>query len=248
MTMRSILPLLAILLAGCAKEQMGDCFTSTGPLTVEQRTVGDFRWIKLDDRIDLEIAQDTLIDAPRVVVEAGRNLLPRVVTELRDGGLYIGSDMRCNWVRDLKQRPRVRVTVRALDELVYSSVGDVTATTPLRGRTFRLEQWDGHGTVRLQLEVDTCWIGLHTGVGDAVITGNTHTAYLYTLNFTHIDARALATRQLFLNNSGAGDIRCRTQDAAFLQIRDVGDVYLGGDPPVVDLQRTGSGRLVRVDP
>jgi hypothetical protein len=239
--------LLSIALSGCAKENMGDCFTSTGPWTMEQRSVPDFSIIKLNDRIDLVITQDSLAEAPTVTVEAGRNILPNVVTELRDGLLYIGNGMRCNWVRDLKERPLVRVTVRALDEIVYSGVGDVSATTPIRGSTFRLEQWDGHGTVRLELDVDTCWIGMHTGVGDAVITGRTHTAWYYTANFAHIDGQGLGARVVLLNNSGSGDIRCRASEALFAQVRNVGDVYYSGDPPVLDAVVLGPGRLVRLD-
>lgn len=242
-----VIALWTLVLSGCAKERMDDCFTSTGERVVEQRSVPHFRIIKINDRVDLEITQDSTATSPTVVVEAGRNILPAVVTEMRDGMLYIGNAMRCNWVRRIGEKPLVRVTVRALDELVYSGVGDVRATTPISGRTFRLEQWDGHGTVRLRLEVDTCWIGLHTGVGDAVITGRTHTAHLYTLNFAHVDACALDARQVLVNNSGSGDIRCRAVDAVFAQVRNVGDLYVGGSPAVLDVVRSGNGRVITDD-
>lgn len=236
--------LLAVTLTGCAKERMDDCFTSMGEPAVEERTVPDIRVIKLTDRVDLEITQDSLAGSPTVVVVAGRNILPAVITEVRDGTLHIGNAMRCNWVRRIGERPLVRVRMRALDELVYSGVGDVRATTPITGRTFRLEQWEGQGTVRLHLEVDTCWIGLHTGVGDAVISGRTHTAHLYTLNFAHINACALQARQVLVNHSGSGDIRCRAVDAAYVQVRSVGDLYVGDTPEVLDVVRTGKGRLI----
>lgn len=232
-------------LAACAKEERGDCFISAGALATEVRSVGDYQSIVLDDRIDLVLTQDSLAE-PSITVEAGRNLLGRVHTEVRNGELRITSDLKCNWVRNLKERPVVNATFRQLERITYRSVGNITATTPIRGSTFRLEQWDGHGTVRLEVHVDTCWIGLHTGVGDAVVSGTVQQLSLYTLNFAHIDASSFTAREILLNNSGSGDIRCRATEALYVQVRNVGDVYYAGDPGTVEAQLTGTGRLIKV--
>lgn len=241
----SILLIATVVLASCAKEQRGDCFMGAGEPSSELRELSEFRSIVLDDRIDLELHQDTTAP-PSLLVEAGSNLLERITTEVRNGELYIGSDLKCNWVRKL-DRPKVRLTFPQVERITYRGVGDITATTPIHGRTFRLEQWDGHGTVRLQLHVDTAWIGLHTGVGDAHVSGSVGQLSLYTLNFGHIDAASLAAREVLVNNSGSGDIRCRVSDALFVQVRNVGDVYYAGDPPTVDALFVGSGRLLRLD-
>lgn len=239
--------LSGVLLAGCAREQMDDCFTGMGPWELEDRHMAAIHTIELEDRIDLEITVDSTLDDTRLIVEAGRNVLPNVETEWLDGVLHIRNTMRCHWVRDMKRRPVVRVATGSLEGLVYRAVGDVRVKGPITGSTFRLEQWAGHGTVHLPLQVDTCWIGLHTGVGDAVVTGRVHTAHFYTSNFAHIDARALDAVKVLVNNSGTGDIRCRAREEAYLQIRDVGDIHLGGSPPVLDLLRTGTGSLFQGD-
>ncbi len=236
---------LVLVLAACGKENRGDCFVGTGASASEVRTVPGFHSILLSDRIDLELTQDTAA-APSVVVEAGRNLLPRITTEVRNGRLHISSDLQCHWVRKL-ERPKVRISFPSLESITYSGVGDITATTPIRGRTFRLEQWDGHGTVRLELQVDTAWVGSHTGVGNAVLSGAAQQLSLYTLNFAHIDATSLSAREVLLNNSGSGDIRCRASETLFVQLLNVGDVYYAGDPTTVDARITGSGRLIRLD-
>jgi len=232
-------------LAACAKEERGDCFVSAGALTTELRSVGDFHSIVLDDRIDLVLTQDSLAESS-ITVEAGRNLLGRVHTEVRNGELRITSNLKCNWVRNLKERTVVHATFRQLERITYRSVGNITATTPIHGRTFRLEQWDGHGTVRLEVHVDTCWIGLHTGVGDAVVSGTVQQLSLYTLNFAHIDASSFTASEVLLNNSGSGDIRCRATEALYVQVRNTGDVYYSGEPAMLEAQLTGSGRLIKV--
>lgn len=246
--MKRFIPIISLLLllVSCKKENMGDCFISAGALASEVRTVPAFQRILLSDRIDLELTQDTLAQ-PMVEVITGKNLLDRVSTTVVDGELRIGSGITCNWVRNLKERPLVRVSFGHLERLTYSSVGNVSATGPIHGRSFRLEQWDGHGTVRLDVHVDTCWIGLHTGVGNAIITGSAHKLDLYALNFAHIDAEGFPAAQVAVNNSGSGDIRCRATDALDVQVRNVGDVYYSGELSHLNAQLTGSGRLIRME-
>lgn len=237
---------LFVLLLSCKKENMGDCFISSGPVASEVRSLPAFRHILLEDRIDLELTQDTMAEH-MVEVITGRNLLDRVSTTVVDGELRIANGIKCNWVRNLKERPLVRVSFRDLERLTYSGVGNVSATGPIHGRSFRLEQWDGHGTVRLEIHVDTCWIGLHTGVGNAILAGTAQKLDLYALNFGHIDAEGFPAAQVAVNNSGSGDIRCRATEALDVQVRNVGDVYFAGGPAAVNAQVTGSGRLIRLE-
>lgn len=234
----------ALLLTACTPEHMDDCFTSTGPQRVEERSVGGFTAIRLSGRVDLELRQDTLAP-PSVTVEAGRNLMEHLRTEVVDGELRVENTIRCHWVRGMKELPLVRITVPRLERFTYSGLGDVEVLGTLRMPSFRFEQHEGQGTVRMHLEADTCWFGLHTGVGDVVLGGRTHTAYLYAANFGRVDARALDARQVLLNNSGSGDIHCSARDALYAILTNAGDVYYRGDPPVVEVSETGSGRLFR---
>jgi hypothetical protein len=242
----AIATVLLLVFGGCAREHMDDCFTGTGPKSEEMRTLEAFTAIRLEGRVDLIITVDSTA-APSARVEAGRKLLGHIVTEVRAGELHVDNTIRCNWVRSLRELPVVHVTLPTLERFIYSGIGDVRGTTPIRTPVFRMEQFEGQGTVRLALDVDTCYIGLHTGVGDAVLTGRTHTAHLYTANFAQLDTRDLDARLVLLNNSGSGDIRCTARDALFAILTNAGDVYYSGAPPVVDASVSGTGRLLRVE-
>ncbi len=232
------------LLAGCAREQMGDCFKGRGGDAVEQRYLAPFTALVLNDKVDVTIAQDTTLTGPVVAVMAGRNELPNIRTEVRDGALHIGNNMRCNWVRDMAKRPVVRITVAHLDRILNTGIGDVTGITPFHGDHFRLEQWDGHGTVTLTLHVASCHVELHTGVGDAVLSGTADQAYYYVSTLARVDAHGLEAGQVLVNNSGTCDILCRATDTLVADIHAMGDVYFGGNPDVVQAHITGSGQLV----
>lgn len=241
--MRRAFPLLLLLL-GCQAEQWDDCVTSTGPQGTEERAVGAFDRVVLEDRVDL-----VLVDRPAgtVVVEGGSNLLGQVVTDVEGGTLRVRNDNRCNWVRSFRPRITVRVPRQGLRELELHGTGDVRSTDTVRSAVFRIEQHDAQGTVTLALAVDTCYVGLHTGAGDVHVAGHCGVAYLYSGLMGPIDAGGLRAQEVNVNNSAVTDITCRAVQRLNVQIFDAGDVRYYGDP-VLQATVTGSGQVVRSGP
>ncbi len=85
MELKHTILLCALLLIGCEQEQWDDCITSAGPMRSEERIVGDFHTIDLDDRVDL------------VVIEERADRFPG----LRGGqGQPVGPDARAERVSD----------------------------------------------------------------------------------------------------------------------------------------------------
>lgn len=242
MVMKPWMILVALLVAGCQREQWDDCVTSAGPARVEERSVGSYHAVDLDDRLDLVIEARA---AGSVAVEGGANLLGQVETEVSDGVLRLRNTMRCNWVRDLKKRITVRIASDGLDRLELRGTGHVWCTDTVHADRFELEQWGAQGSARLLLEVESCAIGLHTGAGDVVAAGRCHgAADLFSGIMGPIDASQLQARLVRVNNSGVADVRCWATDQLDAQINDVGDVYYRGDPSIIHQQITGSGRLL----
>jgi hypothetical protein len=245
MELKWVIPVCALLLAGCEREQWDDCITSTGPERIEERAVGGFHTVDLSDRVDLVLEPRA---SGTVAVEAGRNLLGQVGTEVRDSVLYIANDNRCNWVRSFKPRITVHVPVTAVRKLVLRGTGDVSCTDTLRVQDFRVEQHGAQGTTDLLLDVHTCAVGLHTGAGDVRLRGRcTSQADLYSGIMAPIDASQLRARFVAVNNSGIADIRCWATEGLDAQLYSVGDVYYRGDPGSVQSLVLGEGRLIRTE-
>jgi hypothetical protein len=242
MELKHLLPFLLLVLPACDKEQWDDCITSTGPERIEQRTVGPFTRLELNDRIDL-----VLEDRPTgtLEVEGGRNLLGQVGTEVHGGTLVIVNDNRCNWVRSFKPRITVRVAASDVAELELRGTGNVTATTTIVRNVFKLDQQGGQGSTHLQLDVDSCRIGSHAGAGGLTCTGTARVVFLYVGSMGPVDAGGLEAEQVDAHNNGMGDLRCRATERAHVIIRHVGDVYCGGTAPAITTDITGSGQLVR---
>ncbi|MBX2980593.1 MAG: DUF2807 domain-containing protein [Flavobacteriales bacterium] len=243
MVKRLAIALMPLLLVACTKEQLDDCITSAGPMRTEERSLGAFQAIELNDRVDLLMEQRA---SGSVAVEAGRNLLGQVITEVRDGVLYIRNDNRCNWVRSLKPRITVKLSLDDVRELTLRGTGNVSATDTLRTDLLNIQQWSGQGIVELPVSVSTCIVGLHTGAGEVRLSGTcSGRLELFSGIMAPIDASALRARDVSVNNSGVADIRCWATEVLDARLYNVGDVYYRGDPPTVQSSATGTGRLIR---
>ena len=236
---------ITLLLNGCGKEQWDDCITSTGPMRTEIRQLASFHMVDLEDRIDLVLEH---LPSSSIEVEAGRNLMDQVITEVRDGVLHIRNDNRCNWVRSFKPRITVKVPIEVVDKLILRGTGNVTSTDTVKQDVFEVEQWMAIGTTTLTVDVNAVYIGLHTGAGDVVLRGRaSENANLYSGIMGTIDASEMRAHSVNINNSGIGDLRCWAEVELNVAIRDAGDVHYRGDPIFVDTQITGSGSLIKID-
>ena len=231
-------------LASCADDQWDDCVTSAGPTRTEEREASPFHTLDLAGKIDVVLTQDS-VDA--ISVEGGRNLLGQVETSITDGVLKITSNLTCNWVRNLHDRIKVRVHCSSLRTIIYSGSGDITCTNAIVQPTFRVEQHQGSGTLRLNIEADTCWYGLHTGPGNVIANGTANVLYLYSHGYAHIDVLGQQHHQSHCNNSGSGDFRTAPSDLFYGAVYDAGDIHYYGDPVIGSIVDEGSGQVIHGD-
>ena len=238
---------LGLLLAGCAREQLDDCFTSTGAMDSDPRQLGLFRVVDLDDRIDL-----VLDDLPpgQVVVEGGRNLLGQVRTTVDGEVLRVRDRNTCHWVRSYAPRITVRVPMVTVDELMLRGTGRVSATDTVRHPVFRIEQRSGHGSTALVLDVMQCFVGLHSGAGDVVLHGRASAGCnLYSATLGAIDASGMRARFVNITNAGVADIRCWVDVGLDVRLQGAGDVYYRGTPSsFIQSEITGTGQLIPLGP
>jgi hypothetical protein len=242
MELRVAIVLCVMLLLGCQREQWDDCITSAGPMRTEERSLAAFIEIDLRDRVDLVFERRT---SNTVTIEAGRNLLDQVVTEVRNGTLFIRNENRCNWVRSFKPRITVKVPIDHVAKLTLRGQGNVDCTDTIVRERFDLAQWGAVGSVRLVLDVDHVDAGLHTGVGDVKLEGRCNgQADLFSGMMAPLDASGMRSRFVSVNNSGIADVRCWATTFLAVQLNSVGDVYYKGDPVNVESWINGTGRLI----
>src|ERR1035438_2692627 len=94
-------------LSGCSKS--GDCITSTGTIVQEERRVGDFDSINVQDYVNIILTQDSV---NKVVVEAGQNIISGITTNVIHDVLYINNTLKCNWLRSYSKAINVYVSAK----------------------------------------------------------------------------------------------------------------------------------------
>lgn len=229
------------LISGCAKENMGDCLKSTGSIQTEMRVLETFTRLEVEDNINVLIYFD---DKYEIEIEAGKNLIPLIETEVLNGTLHLRNNNKCNWVRSFEVPVNVKLTCPSLDFLVARGFGTIETIDTIVGMSFTAEQWESSGLVKLRLNTQQAWLKTNTGPGNFKCYGETEYLYAYNSSSGIFRLEYLYSNQCFIWNSGVGDMHVRVGGPAEFTIDDVGDIYYTGSPHTVITHLNGSGQLI----
>src|SRR6185436_10689371 len=117
--------LFLFMFSSCKKENMCDCFKSTGSTFTEKRVLGDFDQLEVNDNIDVVLVEDTLNYAE---VEAGKNLIDLIDTKIDNNQLNIANRNTCNWVRSYKKEITVTVHFKQLKQIVHYGSKEIVSS------------------------------------------------------------------------------------------------------------------------
>ncbi len=234
------------ILPACKKAAPGDCFNSTGKITEEMRTTGNFRNIILYDNVNLHLIQDSL--AEKVKVEAGKNLLKKIITRIDSAGwLEIRNNNRCNWIRNFNIPVDVYVWFPTLDSIEYHSVGNVDNVDTLRIKKFVINVKEGGGEIRLNLHTDELFTNLHSGTADIRCFGQTLVSFVYSAGFGKIDNSGLKAEQVYALTKSGNNMWIYANKILVVAIKGLGNVYYKGNPSQISVSGNGSGKLIKSD-
>jgi hypothetical protein len=232
-------------LSGCKKENLCDCFKSTGSDIKEDRDATPFSQIYIEGKIDLVITQDTI---ERISVLGGNHLISNIETSISDGTLNIKNHNKCNFVRSYDRHMTVFVSVRHLHHLDYEGAGMVTATNILKDSSFTVDSKEGSGSIDLRLQEQVVTANLNTGPADINLSGSSPLLYVYSGGNGVMHINGLACPQIYLTNNGTGDIYIASDGSpkSLLEakLKSSGDVYCTGRPAQIIQSRAGSGQLL----
>ncbi|MDP4281324.1 MAG: DUF2807 domain-containing protein [Bacteroidota bacterium] len=228
-----------LILPGCNKE--GVCISSTGPIKREPRKISDFDSLDVRGNVNVFLHQDTI---NRVMVEAGENLLPGIVTEVENRQLTINNFNTCNWVRSYSKPINVYVSVKNLIKIYYLSSGDITATDTLRSDSLHVEAWGGCGVIDLLMKTGSGQFILQMGTVDYKLRGICPITSIYAGDYGLFDCRNLKSSYTYVTNKGSND--CYVYSNYFLEatIGSIGNIYYTGNPLVIKTHIEGTGQLI----
>jgi hypothetical protein len=220
----------------CKKDEPGRCMKSTGPVTDEMRVHSGFTRVYVEDFVQ----QDTVFE---VRIEAGKNLLPHIITEVKGDTLRISNHNRCDWLRTYKKAITVYVKLPVVSYLINFGSGVIKTSAKLTTHTveYRVE-----GPGSLELEVDNAKvIGHMHGSGDVILRGNTGEHACHFVGNGFVKASALHSNYTWLLSRTTGDMYINVRDHLVAHIHSYGNVYYNGTPARIEKYITGKGGLVK---
>lgn len=114
-----------LVMSSCKKSPF-DCFTSTGEITTQTRTITPyFCNINMFDNVDIELISS---DEQKVEVTAGENIIDNIKTLIskEDSTLTIKNDNQCNWMRSYDKPLKVKIFYKEIESIYYYSIGNLT--------------------------------------------------------------------------------------------------------------------------
>jgi hypothetical protein len=240
--MKNILFLISALLIfqSCKKENLFDCFKSTGDIVMETRSIDAFTEVEVHDNVNVIFVYDSV---KYIQVSAGENLLPLIVTELRDGKLYIENHNTCNWVRDYSIPIDVYIHTPVLRNLHTYGSGKITSQNTIVTDTIEVNNHNT-GDIEISVSADEVYCRQHACFGDNKISGSAHYVYIYNTGNGFCDCSELIASKGTTISITTGHTYVNSCDELGAEIKNSGNIYYRGSP-VINSNITGSGQLIQ---
>lgn len=211
--------------------------------TKETRDVGNFDFIAMNISGKVYLTQG---DKNEVIVEADRDDLEKIRTEVRGGRLSISTRNERRWFSwgdDLDGRVNIYITVKELRGVSVSGSGDVISQNVIKGDDFETSI-SGSGDIEIELDVRRIESKI-TGSGNIELKGSAQRARLGISGSGKYFAEELKVDDYEVSISGSGRASINTNGELDVRISGSGSVYYSGDPTGVNTNVSGSGRVRR---
>lgn len=214
--------------------------SGNGNLKTETRSVGDFSEVKSTGSIDIEISVG---DKFEVKAQDDENLLPKLITEVKNGVLNVYYDGNSFMS---ESHGKVMVTVPTLNKVSSSGSGDIKIEGTLKNDNEILFSSSGSGD--LEGEVDAPAIRVSTaGSGDVSLKGNTKKFDCQAVGSGDVKCRDLKSENVSVSVSGSSDVSVFASVSLKVSVTGSGDVTYSGNPASPEISTTGSGTVSKAN-
>lgn len=207
--------------------------TGNGEIVEETRKVTeDFTQITASEGIDVFVTQGPDF---KIVVEADRNIIELIGTDIRDGSLKIHALENIG-----RATKKVYVSLPVVESLESSSGADLIVQNVLEADHLELKASSGSD---LRVEVVANLINARSSSGaDLKISGRTDTLEAHSSSGSDLEARELEVRTCYAHASSGSDISVNVTDSLVAEASSGADISYSGNPRV-DTQKSVSGSV-----
>lgn len=213
------------------------CTTAEGQVT-KVRTFSGIEGVALMGSGDVSI---TLGNKEEITIHAPADLIPYLLTEKKDGTLYIGKRKK-GWkkFRHFNESVHYELVVKKLDHISVSGSGDIDAEKLIGGKCS--VKVSGSGNIEVdQINADKLKVNV-SGSGDINLEGKADELDATISGSGDFTGNELKSKNVSINIYGSGDAHVWATESLEIHVSGSGDVTYHGNP-TVNSRVTGSGDI-----
>jgi hypothetical protein len=200
-----------VVLGGCHKFHN---VTGSGTMKLEKRNVPAFSAVNISGAYEVEIVVQK---EQSLEIEGDDNLLPLIMTDVKNGVLSINNEKSFS----TKKALRVRISVPTLDGLTTSGASEFDITN-VKTDEFNLEA-SGAGHIQIAGEAKTLEVDMSGAVG--------------------LNAKDLKAQKVNVKTSGAANADVYASEELRASVSGAGNIDYYGDPKSVKEDASGAGSI-----
>lgn len=207
------LTLLTCLFIGACQDQV----VGSGEIIVEERQLATFDQVEIKDIINAKIHLG--VEA-KVEVTADDNLMPKLLTEVKEGVLIVSFDEQADSYENTTLQ--LDITIPTISRLVHNSIGEVQA--------------EG-------LVLSDSLVVVQSGIGDLILSGAVPKLSIEKTGTGLLSAFDMLATNCLVQQDGIGGIMLQASDVLTGSLTGTGDIQYRGRP-ALQVSVTGFGQLI----
>lgn len=227
-----------MIFTSCKKENMCDCIKRTGKIETSVRSTSSFDKLVVFDNVNVFITQGAIEE---VKIEAGKNIIDLITTEVNNGKLIIKNKNKCNWVRSYKKAINVYITMPSVSFITSEGTGTIKSTNTLTSNEIELRTKNA-GNIELTVN-NTQIVTIMNSTGDISLTGSTNTHSCDIGGTAFLNCKNLVTNFTWVHSYTTGLCYVNSSNTIECKLDNIGDIHCYGNPTSISKEENAEGKL-----
>ncbi|WPP51420.1 head GIN domain-containing protein [Catalinimonas niigatensis] len=221
-------------------EDFADCTRKNGVMSETEYSFDPLHGIEVWDGLDVILHPS---QEQKVVVKAGKNILPKIQLEEKEGMLTIRDQNTCNWNKSYESR-EVHLFLPKINMIIQNGYGHISSRDTIFSDSLLIEARVGSGSIDLMVNATQIEV-VSSRYGTIILSGTVNTLDVkYLSNNAIFDGRSLKAEHTEIFHKSNNDFHLFPVHSLKGKLLMRGNAYLYKIPEEIDVEDTGQGEII----
>lgn len=230
----------AISFISCDTENAIDCFKKGGEVVEKEIQLDSFSSIEAYDEADIYLVNS---DEQKVIIKAGKNLIPKIHLKVEGEILTITNDNTCNWIRS-PENPGIYIFSNDISSINIFDFANIISEETLKLDRLSIFS-DGTGNFEMNIDVDSLLVE-SVYISNFTLSGNAGFIDLILTSDSRFIAGNLLTDNIKIDHNGSNRVELYPIISLNGALRSTGSLYYFHEPEILDVTVKGPGQLINL--